>query len=448
MSTKRKILLIFIPLFLVLTIGFGFAGTVKAVEFDEDGIIEEGEIIDDDLFIGADTVEINGTVNGDVFAGGNIVIVNGTINGSLATGAQTILVNGKVSGSIYAGSMTITLGPETEIGRNMFYGGFNLSAEEGSVIHRDLLVGAYQALLSGDIGRDVHASVGALEINGSVGNNVRAEVGSSSDGQPPQIYPSPPGIDTLVPSGIRISDEAEIGGSLYYKSSEDQSRTIAITPPGGIEFDYDPQVAPNTDSPDPEEVRSRLVGAWLIKQVRVFITLMLLGGLIVWQLPGLLNKVGGKVEKEVMPSLGWGLVSIMVVYLGAFLVGGLILAGAIFFGVVTLGELSKVILTVGFSSLALIMAGFGLLVSYGSKLVVSYLVGKLLFKWLAPNYADQPIWPMLVGIFLYTFLRAIPFIGLVIGVTATLIGIGAMWLTYRDQGELGAVEAQAASPEQ
>ncbi len=448
MSTKRKILLIFIPLFLVLTIGFGFAGTVKAVEFDEDGIIEEGEIIDDDLFIGADTVEINGTVNGDVFAGGNIVIVNGTINGSLATGAQTILVNGKVSGSIYAGSMTITLGPETEIGRNMFYGGFNFSAEEGSIIHRDLLVGAYQALLSGDIGRDVQAGVGALEINGSVGNNVRAEVGSSSDGQPPQIYPSPPGIDTLVPSGIRISDEAEIGGSLYYKSSEDQSRTIAITPPGGIEFDYDPQVAPNTDSPDPEEVRSRLVGAWLLKQVRVFITLMLLGGLIVWQLPGLLNKVGGKVEKEVMPSLGWGLVSIMVVYLGAFLVGGLILAGAIFFGVVTLGELSKVILTVGFSSLALIMAGFGLLVSYGSKLVVSYLVGKLLFKWLAPNYADQPIWPMLVGIFLYTFLRAIPFIGLVIGVTATLIGIGAMWLTYRDQGELGAVEAQAASPEQ
>ncbi|MCD6424686.1 MAG: polymer-forming cytoskeletal protein, partial [Anaerolineales bacterium] len=265
MSTKRKILLIFTPLFLVLTIGFGFTATAKAVEYDEDGIIEEGEIIDDDLFIGADTVEINGTVNGDVFAGGNVVIVNGTINGSLATGAQTILVNGKVSGSIYAGSMTITLGPETEIGRNMFYGGFNFSAEEGSIIHRDLLVGAYQALLSGDIGRDVQAGVGALEINGSVGNNVRAEVGSSSDGQPPQIYPSPPGIDTLVPSGIRISDEAEIGGSLYYKSSENQSRTIAITPPGGIEFDYDPQVNPNIDSPDPEEVRYRLVGTWLLK---------------------------------------------------------------------------------------------------------------------------------------------------------------------------------------
>ncbi len=433
MSTKRKILLIFIPLFLVLTIGFGFAATAKAVEFDQDGIVEEGEVIDDDLFISGDTVEINGTVNGDVFASGSIVKVNGTINGSLASGAQTILVNGQVSGSVYAGSMTITLGPETDIGRNMFYGGFNLSAEEGSVIHRDLLVGAYQALLSGEVGRDVQAGVGALEINGSVGNNVRAEVGSTSEGQPPQIYPSPPGIDTVVPSGIRISEDAQIGGSLYYKSSEDQSRAIAITPVGGIVFDYDPQTQPGTDQDNYDQVGSRLVGAWAVKQVRVFITLMLLGGLIVWQLPGLLNKVSDKVEKETMPSLGWGLVSIMVVYLGAFLASGLVLAGAIFFGVITLGEISRVVLTVGFSSLVLIMAGFGLLVSYGSKLVVSYLVGKLLFRWLAPTYEDKPIWPMLAGVFLYTVLRAIPLgFGLVIGVVATLIGIGAMWLTYRD----------------
>ncbi len=441
MSTKRKVLLIFIPIFLVLTIGFGITATAKAVEFDEDGILEEGEVINDDLFIGGDIVEINGTVNGDVFASGSIVKVNGTINGSLASGAQTILINGKVSGSVYAGSMTITLGPDTEIGRNMFYGGFNLNAEEGSVIHRDLLVGAYQALLSGEIGRDVQAGVGALDINGSIGNNVRAEVAGPSDGQPPQIYPSPPGIDTIAPAGIRISEEAEIGGSLYYKSSEDQSRAIAITPPGGIEFDYDPQVNPNVDSPDPDEIGSRLVGAWLLKQVRVFITLMLLGGLIVWQLPGLLNKVSEKVEKEVMPSLGWGLVSIMVVYLGALLASGLIIAGAIFFGVITLGELSRVILTVGFTSLGLIMAGFGLLVSYGSKLVVSYLVGKLLMRWLAPKYEDQPIWSMLIGIFLYTFLRAIPLgFGLVVGICVTLVGIGAMWLTYRDYGKPASVE--------
>jgi hypothetical protein len=434
MSTKRKVLLILIPLFLVLTIGFGFAATAKAVEFDDDGIVEEGEVIDDDLFIGGDTVEINGTVNGDVFASGSIVKVNGIINGSLASGAQTILINGKVSGSVYAGSMTATLGPETEIGRNMFYGGFNLSAEKGSVIHRDLLVAAYQALLSGEVGRDVQAGVGALEIDGTVGNDVTAEVGAPSDGQPPYFYPGTPGIDTIVPSGIRVSEDAKIGGSLYYRSSEDQSRSIDITPVGGIEYVYVPQQAPKSDQTRPDEIGPTLVVGWLIKQIRVFITLVLLGGLVVWQLPGLLNKVSEKVEKEVMPSFGWGLVSIMVVYLGAFLAAGLIIAGAIFFGVVTLGSLAKVVLTIGFSSLALLMAGFGLLVSYGSKLVVAYLVGKLLFRWLAPKYENQPIWPMLVGVLIYILLRSIPFgFGLLIGICVTLVGIGAMWMTYRDR---------------
>ncbi|MGB2955428.1 MAG: polymer-forming cytoskeletal protein [Anaerolineales bacterium] len=451
MSAKRKLFIILIPLFLVFTLGFGVATTAKAVEFDEDGIVEAGEVIDDDLFIGGDTVQINGTVNGDVIAFGSVVKVNGIVNGSLVTGAQSILVDGIVDGSVYAASSTITLGSEAEIGRNLYYGGFNLSAESGSIVEKDLLVGAYQALLSGHVGRDVRAGVGALEINGFVGNDVYAEVAGPAEGQQTYFFPGAPGVETLVPSGIRISKDAEIGGSLKYKSSVDQSAAIEISPAGGITFEYDPELNPQYDPDEIGEISSSaLVISWLVKQVRVFITLMLLGGLIVWQVPALLNRVGEKVERESMPSLGWGLVSVLIVYIGAFIVAGLILAGAVFFGVVTLGELSRVILTVGFSSLALIMAAFGLLVSYGSKIVVAYMVGKLLIRWLAPKFENQPIWPMIIGVLLYTFLRAIPFVGFTIGVFVTLIGIGAMWLAYRDyklpgSSSEGAVEAKPAS---
>jgi len=451
MSAKRKLFIILIPLFLVFTLGFGIAATAKAVEFDEDGIVEANEVIDDDLFIGGDTVQIDGTVNGDVIAFGSVVKINGLINGSLVTGAQCILIDGIVDGSVYAGSSTLTLGSEAEIGRNLYYGGFNLSAEPGSIVEKDLLVGAYQALLSGHVGRDVRAGVGALEINGFVGNDVYAEVAGPAEGQQTYFFPGAPGVETLVPSGIRISKDAEIGGSLEYKSSVDQSAAIEISPAGGITFEYDPELNPQSDSDEIGEISSSaLVIAWLVKQVRVFITLMLLGGLIVWQVPALLNRVGEKMERESMPSLGWGLVSVLIVYLGAFIVAGLILAGAVFFGVVTLGELSKVILTIGFSSLALIMAAFGLLVSYGSKIVVAYMVGKLLIRWLAPKFEDQPIWPMILGVLLYTFLRAIPFVGFTIGVLVTLIGIGAMWLAYRDyklpeSSSEDAVEAKPAS---
>ncbi len=433
MTAKRKALIFLIPLFLVFTLGFGFASTAKAVEFDEDGKIEANEVIDDDLFIGGDTVEINGTVNGDVFAFGSVVKINGTVHGSLVTGAQSVLANGLVEGSVYAGSSTLTLGSEAEIGRNLYYGGFNLSAEPGSVIEKDLLVGAYQALLSGHVGRDVRAGVGALEIDGFVGNDVIAVVDGPAEGQQTYFFPSIPDVETIVPSGIRISKDAEIGGALEYKSSVDQSDSIEISPVGGISFKYDPALDPQSDIDEDGRVSSNAVFfSWLVKQIRVFITLILLGGLIIWQMPALLNKISKKAERESMPSLGWGLVSVLVVYLGAFIAAGLIIAVAIFFGVVTLGELSRVVLTAGFSSLALIMAAFGLLVSYGSKIVVAYMVGKLLIRWLAPKFEDQPIWPMIIGVLLYTFLRAIPFLGFAIGVFVTLVGIGAMWMAYQD----------------
>jgi hypothetical protein len=176
-----------------------------------------------------------------------------------------------------------------------------------------------------------------------------------------------------------------------------------------------------------------VVGTWIIKRIRTFITLLLLGGLVIWQLPGLLKKVSEQVEEEPLPSLGWGLVSILVVYLGAFLAVGLILAGAIFLGIITLGELAKVILVIGFSSLGLILAGFGLVVSYGSKIIVSYLVGHLLLKWLAPKYEGGLFWPLALGLLLYSFLRAIPLgFGLLVGIVTTLVGIGAIWLVLRD----------------
>ncbi len=433
MSSKRKVLIILIPLFLVLTLGFGIAATAKAVEFDQDGIVEADEIIDDDLFIGGDTVEINGTVNGDLIAFGSVVKINGTVHGSLVTSAQSVLVNGNVDGSVYAGSGTLTLGSKTEIGRNLYYGGFNLSAEPGSIVAKDLLIGAYQALLSGHVGRDVRAGVGALEIDGFVGNDVIAAVSGPGEVQQAFFFPSAPGVETVIPSGIRISKDAEIGGSLEYKSSVDQSDSIEISPAGGITFEYDPALDPQSDIDEVGRVSSNAVFfSWLIKQIRVFITLMLLGGLIIWQMPALLKKVSKKAERESMPSLGWGLVSVLIVYLGAFIAAGLIIAVAIFFGIVTLGELSRVALTVGFSSLALILAAFGLLVSYGSKIVVAYMVGKLLIRWLAPKFEDQPIWPMIIGVLLYTFLRAIPFLGFAIGVFVTLVGIGAMWLAYQD----------------
>ena len=100
----------------------------------------------------------------------------------------------------------VLLGEDAEIGRNIFYGGFNLLTEPGSYVGRDLLIGAYQALLSGEISRDVRAGVGALEIDGTIGNDVFAEVAGTGESQQSYFIYNQPGVDTVVPSGIRVSE--------------------------------------------------------------------------------------------------------------------------------------------------------------------------------------------------------------------------------------------------
>lgn len=431
MKSKGKVVLLILSLIVVFGVGFGFVGTAKAVEFDDDGTVSADEVIDDDLFIASDTVEINGTVKGDVFAAGGLVKVNGTIEGSLAAGAQTIIIDGSVMGSVYAGASTFTLDDGAVVDRNVFYGGFNLTTETGSTIGRDLLVGAYQALLSGQVDRDVRAGVGALEINGTVGGDVYAEVGSPEDSQQPIFFGGPPGVDTIVPTGIRVSEEAQIGGKVTYKSSRNQEDAIQISPPGGIDFQFHPRPE-NGDSARDVGVAT-LVGSWMVKRLRAFITLLILGALVIWQLPSLLQKVSDSAKTKTGSSLGWGIVTLIVVYVSAFIIAGLIIAGGLFFGVITLGGLSKSIFSIGFSSLGLALAVFGLLVSYVSKLVISFTVGKLIFQRIAPTYAEQLAWPMILGILIYVILRAIPLLGWLIGALVTLTGIGAMWLAYRDR---------------
>ena len=174
-----------------------------------------------------------------------------------------------------------------------------------------------------------------------------------------------------------------------------------------------------------------IVGRWAIKRLREFITLLVLGALAVWQLPKLFKKVSDTVSAEAIPATGWGLVVILVFYVGAFLLGGLILAAGIFFGIITLGGLAKTILGIGFSGLAMAITAFGLLVSYVSKLVVAMAAGNFIFQKLAPQHANNKVWPLLVGILLYVILRSIPIFGWILGVFVTLAGIGAMWLLYR-----------------
>ena len=429
---------------LVVMVLLSLAGPVSAVEVREGAnvVVAQGEVIDDDLFIGGTTVVVDGTVNGDLFAAGRDVVVNGTVNGSLAIAGQSLTLNGKVTGSVYAGGSVLILGPNARVERNAFVGAYSLSTRLGSVVGRDLLIGAYQALLSGEVGRDVKAGLGALELRGNVGRDVSIEVGDPRSGSAQRAMMPFYGVEGVqaVDPGLRVSSEAKIGGKLAYRSGVDQASGIAAKPAGGVAFQLTEQAVRDQARRNPV----RVFGNWLLGRARELITLLVLGALALWLLPTWIPRLTGKVQQQPLPALGWGLVVVVLGYVGAVVLAIVILLLALLFWVVTIGGLAGTVLGVGFSSLAVVWTLFGLIVSYGSKLVVAYLAGEWIAQRLGPRLAESRGWALVIGVVIYVILRGIPILGWLVGLAVTLIGLGAMWLVYREQRATAAVPTAAA----
>jgi hypothetical protein len=132
-----------------------------------------------------------------------------------------------------------------------------------------------------------------------------------------------------------------------------------------------------------------------------------------------------------LPSVGWGLLAVIVGAVGAVILVVLIFTVGIIFGAITLGGLAGTIFGVGLSAWGLALAVFSFLVSYGSKIVVAYLIGKLILGQLARAYTGRA-WAMVVGVVVYVLVASIPILGWLIGLLATLFGVGAMWLVFQN----------------
>ncbi len=425
---------------LVLLGTLGIPRVAQAVEFDDDGIITADEVIDDDVFVSRGTVVVDGTINGNLIVSGNDVTINGDVNGDLlifgtdvivnsrvngnvAFLGQSLLLNGKLRGSLFSIGSSVVLGPSAMLGRNVFFNGFNLEMQPGSTIERDVVASGFQALFNGRVERDVQAEVAGLQVGGFVGRNVMTSVAAPDDPLPPGPWWG--GTSEPVSSGLRVTSDAHIGGMLTYISPVEQADRIDIVPGGGIEYQADKSVSPR-------DMKS-LASQWFAKRMRDLVTLLVLGSLAVWTHTPLLNRLADQGQSKPLPAVGWGLVVLIGGHTALIVPTGLVLVLGILTSVVTLGGLAITVFGVGFSGVSLAFALFWLAIAYGAKLVVAYLVGRLVLQRLAPQYTDRAIWPLLLGVVLYVLVRAIPVLGGFIGLLVTLAGLGAMWMLFREK---------------
>jgi hypothetical protein len=435
----------------ILLITFGMIKPALAIENDDDGYIPADQVVDDDLLISAgnviidgtingdaivsgETVTINGNINGNLIVNGGLIEMNGTVKGSMASFGQKLIVNGLLDGSLYSTGVELILNPAARISRNILFMAFSTETLPGSSVGTDIHGTAYQAILAGSVGRNIFIDAMAIEVSGSVGGNAEFQVGDPSETPPNMVWlqfwlngSQIGGMPEQLSPGLRVSTQAEIAGQLAYKSSAEQSETILAEPGDGVTFS-------KLTTTEPEHSQ---VGVWLLARLRELLSLLALGSLATWLIPDALRNSGHALHTKPLPSFGWGFLVLILGYTAIFATAFLLILLGILLAIVTLGGLAGAVFGIGFSGLFMIAGIFTLLAIYGSKIVCSFMIGEWIISRFSPENSGLRFLALVVGIAIYMIFRVIPIISVLVGMIATLFGLGAMLISFKKQNKEG-----------
>jgi cytoskeletal protein CcmA (bactofilin family) len=385
------------------------------------------EVIEDDLYVGAGTFTLEGTVQGDLVVFGGTLTINGTVEGDLIAAGQTVVVNGTVEDDARVAGYAITL-PGT-IADDVIAAGFSLESEEGASIGGDVVYAGYQALLGGDVGGDLRASGGAVRIVGAVEGDAQVDVGGTEEGEAiPPFYNFMPNVPTVpsIPAGLTLAEGATIGGDLTYTAN------FRADVPGGAvagETDFNEYVP---DVPEREERRPPSPAAqaarWLFRQLRRLASFVLIGFLTMWLVPGWTRTLAKNVEEKPLPSLGWGVVTIGVFLAGMALLVVLSVLLTVVLGAITLGGLAGRLAVLGGIVTTTAGFSFSIMWRYITTIVVGLLLGQLIFRALNSPAEENRWLPMLLGVVILIVITAVPILGWLAKLAIVLFGLGALWI--------------------
>ena len=365
--------LVIIPI-LVLLVIFAASPTWAADLRGSDSIvIASGDVIDDDLYLAANRVVINGTVNGDVLCVGDEIEVNGKINGSIMAIGSTINIDGQVTHAVRVAGDTIHI--------------------RGS-IGGDLVVAGDEVDLTSaaEIGRDLVFAASTIDVNTLVGSSIQGVGGkvNLSDGV---IGDVELGVDRLT-----IANTANIQGDLIYTSKNEANIEPGAQIGGTV----------NHKVPEVKEPLIPKIGVWF--KVIAFLMTLITGILIILVIPRRAEAVAVSIKRKPLWSLGWGAILLFVTPVAAI---------------------------VTFITVIGIPIGIIGLVLYGIAIYLSQIaVGLFIGYWIISSFNKVDSRGVLVGAFalgfaILTLIKLIPFVGFPIWLATVLFGIGAMAMSQK-----------------
>jgi hypothetical protein len=408
-TTRLPVVNATLALLLAMGASLSVVSTAHAQGIVYGNSVPMGVTIENDVILFGETVVIDGTVEGDVIALGSTVRVNGTISGALVSAGQSVTIAGRVGGSVYAASLVLGLGPASTVGRGVYFAGGELDTAQGSAIARDISAIALGARLDGDLGRNMNAIIGPVELFRLAVQGINGLLGANRIQLPPLLSPT-----SAIPKVPALEPAARM-----------MPRLQSMGPSAGPAI-RSAQVAVDTE---------RLL-AWLLRLGLDFVTFAVLGLLTVLLAPSMLSRGAYRIRTSPWAALGWGLAVFATGIVTLIIASAVVVAISMLFWALSLGALGTVTFTVGIFSVLLAAAFYVLLVLFCSKLVAGYFIGRVILTAITPRAAEIKILAMLLGVLVYLLLAAIPYLGWLVSAGATFVGLGAIWLSVRDTGRL------------
>ena len=374
------------------------SGAALSAEFvgDETYRLAEGEIVDDDLYVAATEIYIDGTVKGDLLAAASYIEIgpNGVVEGDLWAVANGVVIHGTVlddlraagSGVEITGTVAddVLLGAgsgqttfPTGVGSQEITGGLNVTGEVGG----DIYVGAGEADISGAIGGDFRGALGVLYLSGTIGGDADIQVGEFS-----------------------VSDAARIGGALTYSAPE--QRQFAAGVARDIQFE-----APPADQAGGGTFAGAIFG-WIFRTVAIGIGVAILGWLLLRFRPNILVRPAAAIRSNPVET-------------GLY---GLLAAALLIF--IPIASIILVAFTWAFWGVFPGIAVFVFL--FASSAVIWFLSPLLTGVWLGEKIGERlggdrsPLLLLLMGALLIVVLGRIPVLGWLVYLLSFLLAVGGL----------------------
>lgn len=326
-----------------------------------------GEVVNDDLYVGAREIYIDGVVEGDLVAAGGYIEINGEVTEDVILAGGGIVINGRVGDDarIAGGSVTITGAVADDLflaGGGPFWPG--MPAVPFRIGTRDIVPGV-QLASSATVGGDTYIVGGQGVLNGAYDGDLFAGMGSVILGG--RIA----GDARLYGQRVDVREDARVAGTLRYGSG--QPATI----PPGVAATVVQEEAPQAAPPAPQRTVAQQILGWLWRTVLLVLGFALLAWLL-WQLaPGVLHTASSGIHARPLEAALYGIV---VTALLIPVIIALVLLGAIFWGVP--GALAAASFLLGAVGLLWILSplltGFWL---GGSLRARGYVTGELVALW-------------------------------------------------------------------